>query len=513
MNRFVERFTSSIVSVLGCHDRVIFRGHLPFGGDEHLNRFVDYALKIKRKDFIPFVEPVSQDFVEHAQAMAKGAGVPYHHFEAKPDKEKLIHKLLREKPHADGLVAVLCCKEHCRTVKLLHGQGRPRLAFRPRPQRVLYFYFLDADFGLMYVRVQTMFPFTAQIYVNGHEWLARQMSKERIGFIQADNSFVDIDDFDRAQELADQFSKLDWVKILDRFVQRVNPLLQQDWLGQRSYRWVIDQAEFSTDLLFLSKAELAQVYPQLLEHALLNFSAEDILKFLGRRLHPRFEGEVLTDLKKGRHPGARIKHRMKNNWLKMYDKFGQILRIETVINQPREFKVRRSRERNGKRQMLWCPMNKGVANFYHYHAVARQSNARYLDALATAVLPCATAKQLESVHKPARFGSRRRRALNVLSDADQRLFLAVLRGDHCVNGFRNVDLAKVLFPTHAHTDADRRRRSTQVSRKLQLLRAHGLIAPIRSSYRYRVTPKGQALMNAAVTVRTKAFPVELKAIA
>ena len=52
MNRFVERFTSSIVAVLGCHDRVIFHGHLPFGGDEHLNRFVDYGLKIRRMDFL-----------------------------------------------------------------------------------------------------------------------------------------------------------------------------------------------------------------------------------------------------------------------------------------------------------------------------------------------------------------------------------------------------------------------------------------------------------------------------
>jgi hypothetical protein len=227
----------------------------------------------------------------------------------------------------------------------------------------------------------------------------------------------------------------------------------------------------------------------------------------------RFQCEVLSDCKKERWPGARVKHRMKNNWLKMYDKFGQILRIETVINQPREFKVRRSRERNGKRQMLWCPMNKGVANFYHYHAVARQSNERYLDALATAAMPCATVKQLDRLHKPARFGNRRRRALNVLSDADQRLFLAVLRGDHCVNGFRNVDVAKVLFPTPAKSVRERRRRSTQVSRKLQLLRAHGLIAPIRSSYRYRITRSGQTLMNSAIAVRCKAFPTELKAIA
>jgi hypothetical protein len=444
--------------------------------------------------------------------MANDADVPYHHFDAKPDKEKLIHKLLCQKPHTAGLVAVLCCKEHCRTVKLLGGRGRPRLAFRPRPQRVLYFYFLDVQFGLMYVRSQTLFPFTAQIYVNGHEWLACQMTNKRIGFVQADNSFVDIDDFDHAQELADQFSKLDWVNILDRFVEGVNPLLKQPWLGQRCYRWVIDQAEFSTDLLFRSGAELAKVYPQLLEHALLNFSAQDILKFLGRKLDPRFQGEVLTDLKKGRHPGARIKHRMKNNWLKMYDKFGQILRIETVINQPREFKVRRLRERNGTRQMLWCPMNKGVANFYHYHAVARQSNERYLDALATVAMPCATVKQLDKLHKPARFGNRRRRALNVLSDADQRLFLAVLRGDHAVNGFRNVDVAKVLFPTPATSLRERRRRSTQVSRKLQLLRAHRLIAPIRSSYRYRITRTGQTLMNSAIAVRGKVFPSELKAL-
>ncbi len=339
MNRFVERFTSSIVSVLACHDRVIFRGYLPFGGDEHLNRFVDHRLKIKRKDFLPFLEPQSQSLVEHAQTLAQNNDAPYFHFEAKPDKEKLIHKLLREKPHDDGLVAVLCCKEHCRTVKLLHGNQRPRLASRPRPQRVLYFYFLDPEFGLMYVRIQTMFPFTVQIYVNGHEWLAQQMQQRHLGFVQADNAFVHLDDVAQAQALADQFSQLDWVQILDRLAQRVNPLLPQPWLGPCSYRWVIDQAEFSTDLLFPNQAELAKLYPSLLEHALLNFSAEDILKFLGRRLHPRFEGEVLTDLKKGRHPGARIKHRMKNNWLKMYDKFGQILRIETVINQPREFKV------------------------------------------------------------------------------------------------------------------------------------------------------------------------------
>ena len=166
----------------------------------------------------------------------------------------------------------------------------------------------------MHVRLQTWFPYTVQVYVNGHEWSARQMLHQKLGFVQHDNAFTELDKPVVAQRLADRFPKLPWVKILNRWVRRVNPLLGRSWLGKADYYWVIDQAEYSTDVLFQSRAKLAELYPRLLQHALLCFSAQDILTFLGRRLHPRFDGEVLTDCKMDRLPGARIKHRMKNNW-------------------------------------------------------------------------------------------------------------------------------------------------------------------------------------------------------
>ena len=72
---------------------------------------------------------------------------------------------------------------------------------------------------------------------------------------------------------------------------------------------------------------------------------------------------------------------MKNNLLKMYEKFGLVLRIETVINNPREFRVRRWRIRKGRGEMAWCPMNKSVINLYRYREVALAANERYLDAL------------------------------------------------------------------------------------------------------------------------------------
>jgi hypothetical protein len=492
---------------------VIFKGYLPFGNDAFLNRFVDHGLKIRRKDFLPFVESHSETLVAHAKELAQQADAPYHYLQGQHAKEKLIHGLLREQPRSEGLVAVLCCQECCRTVKLLHGQGRPRLVFARRPQRVLYYYFLDPDFGLIHLRLQTWFPYTLQVYVNGHDWLARQLLQEQSGFVQTDNAFTQLDDPALAQRLADRFCKLRWPTVLARWARRVNPLLGQQWLRGNDYYWVLDQAEYSTDVLFANPQALADLYAHLLNHAVLHFSAQDILTFLGRRLHPCFDGEVLTDCKKDRQPGARIKHRVKNNWLKMYDKFGQILRIETVINQPREFKVRRWRIRQGRRQLLWCPMNKGVANFYHYQAVARAANGRYLDALAAAQLPTVARPELDRVSQPAPFHGRRQRGLNLLAPEEQKLFLAVLRGDHRLQGVRNRDLARALFPKPTTDATERKRRTAHVSRRFQLLRAHGLLAKIPHTHRYRITAKGEDLMSAALYVRYKVFPKELNHVA
>ena len=513
---FTQKFASSIVSTLTCFDRVIFKGHLPFGNDTHLNSFVDGVLRMRRKDFLPLLEELSESLVAHAKEMAATAKVPYQYFEGHQRKESLVQKMLQDGPVAEGLVTVLCFKETCRAVKLGSGEGRPRLYYARRPQRVLYFYFLDPEFGLMHVRLQTMFPYTMQVCINGHNWLAQQLLRKKVGFVQHDNAFTGLDDPQRAQKLADRLPHLPWTKILERWARQVNPLLaSQPWLtcpGQ-GYYWVIDQAELSTDLLFRSRAELAKLYPRLLDHACLHFSAQDILMFLGRRLHPRFDGEVLTTCQKERWPGARIKHRMKNNWLKMYDKFGLLLRIETVINQPREFRVRRRGLRRGQPQMLWCPMSKGVSNFYHYHAVARAANQRYLEALAVVDPPCTTQAMLNRASRPVRYRNRPRRGLNLLHPDECRLFFAVLRGDHYLNGFRNRDVAEQLYTGAPKDLPEKRRRTARVSRLLQLLRAHGFIAKVPRAHRYTITRQGHALMNGAIYLRHKAFPKDLSDVA
>jgi hypothetical protein len=296
----------------------------------------------------------------------------------------------------------------------------------------------------MHVKVQTWFPFTMQVYVNGHEWLAQKLTAQGIAFRKVDNAFVWLAEPARAQQAVAGFWRRDWPAFLGRLAARFNPLLA-DWLAGQSYYWVIDQAEFSTDVLFRERSALAQLRPALYEHAALCFGAEQVMTFLGRRYRETFQGEVRTHWHR-REPGAAVKHWVKRNALKMYDKDGTVLRIETVINNPKEFFVHRPRQKqDGRQEVGWFPMSKGVANLYRYAQVGQKANERYLEALAVVKDLGVGQRELDRRCAPVMYQGRKRRALQPLGRDDQALFTATLRGEHAVRGFRNGELAERLF--------------------------------------------------------------------
>jgi hypothetical protein len=505
LSRFVVKFTSLIVAVLSCFDRVIFKGYLPITRGSALEAFVDHVLKIRRADFMAFAEKQAETLVEHAKRLAQQAGAEYRFLQGAHRKDKLVDGILRKRPISEGLICVFCCLECCGSFRLISGKERPRLVNARRQQRVLYFYYLDPKLGLIHIRLQTWFPLPVQVYVNGHSYLAQQLLQRGLGFTQQDNAFTALDNPKAAQKLADSFVRQNWPKILNRLVRQVNPLMNEAWFRSLSYYWVVDQAEYSTDLIFTSREALAGLYPRLLDHAVVNFSAKDILTFLGRRFHPRFEGEVLTHCQKDRWPGARIKHRMKNNWLKMYDKFGLVLRIETVINNPREFRVRRLRTRAGCQEMVWCPMNKGVCNLYHYREVALAANERYLDALSVVDNPAPAYRLVEELTEPVVVSGRSHAGFNPAREADVKLFGAVLDGNHLVRGFRNSDIREVLYGS-TEDAGERRRQSTGVGRMLKRLHVRGLIVKVPHSRRWHVSRKGHQVLGAVVQLYHHGIP-------
>jgi hypothetical protein len=196
---------------------------------------------------------------------------------------------------------------------------------------------------------------------------------------------------------------------------------------------------------------------------------------------------------------------MKNNWLKMYDKFGLVLRIETVINNPREFKVRRLRTRAGSQEMAWCPMNKGVSNLYRYREVALAANERYLEALSVVDNPAPTYRRVEELTEPAVVSGRSHAGFNPAKEADVRLFGAVLDGNHVVRGFRNSDIREVLYGS-TEDAGQRRRQSTAVGRMLKRLHVRGLIVKVPHSRRWHVSRKGHEVLGAVVQLYYHGIP-------
>jgi hypothetical protein len=271
----------------------------------------------------------------------------------------------------------------------------------------LYYYFLDHDLGLIHVKLQTWFPFRIQVYVNGHEWLARQMGHEGVEYAKLDNAFLRLSDAEKAQKLADGFERVDWVHVLDRYAMRVNPLFgPEEVLCTMRYYWVTAQSEYSTDILFRKRADLEELMPRLCQYSTLYFGATDVMSFLGRKLTGHFLGEVVTDqlavdLLGKRVPGRRVKHRMKCNWIKMYDK-GPVLRVETVINNPEEFRVRRRVRRQGRDVMAWVPLRKSVTMLFRYREISAQSNVRYLDALSQVQDPTSAVRDLDALTRRPR---------------------------------------------------------------------------------------------------------------
>ena len=508
MESFVEKHADRVSGVLSCFDRVLFKGHLPLNRPGAMDVLLNNHGVLVR-DFKPFVARHSERIKAAARAMAEESGRPYLSAgNGQVRKDEVAAQIARRDAVSSGLVCVLTAVEACSSFRVIPGEGRPLIVRDRRKCLCLYFYFLDPRFGLIHVRITTWFPFMVQVCLNGHDWLAARLTAERIGFIRCDNAFLRIDDCGRAQQLADQFVRQDWPQILSAFAAKVNPLLG-DLLAGMTYYWVTDQAEYATDVMFRDAPTLQPLYGKLLEHALVCFGAEDVLAFLGRRLQHGFAGEVLNDMKR-RWPGARIKHRMKENWIKMYDKHGVVLRVETVINDPYEFKIRRHGIRQGRVVTDWFPMAKGVGNLYRYAEVCRAANHRYLDALAVVPHPGQARQSLHDLGRRIRHAGRSYRGFNPLSGPDAALFAAVLRGEHAIHGFRNRDIRACLFP-HAPDPAQQRRQAARTSRLLKILHVHGLIAKIPRTRRWRVTDRGNCLLATMLKVHAVEHPDTLLA--
>ncbi len=520
MKTFLQKHAKVVMGVLSGFDRLVLRGTLrDLCRTYVMNRYL-WSNKVLFKDFGKHVESVTEKIKQATITMAQAQNRPVRYLaSAQTSKEDVAKEIAKKDGVTSGLICVLSCVEPCQSFEIYRNRETKMLDLVSRHRKCLhyYHYWMDPKIGFMNARIQTWFPFTIQVCLNGREWLARSMDREGIAYCQKENCFVWIEDMDRAQALMDEQLKTDWPQMLDGIAHVLNPVHEEIFQEfPQSYYWSVHQSEWATDILFKSSDDLAAMYPRLVRHGMATFGSGDVMRFLGRKVpksgnvHAAFQGELRTDLLR-RPEGVRIKHRVNGNSIKLYDKQGSVLRVETTINDPSDFKAYRPAEGGEKEDLQWRKMRRGIADIHRRAQVSDASNKRYLEALANVDEEAPLGLLMNRLCLPVSWKGKRLRGLNPWG-SDLPLLEAIIRGEYALNGFRNRDLREHLYGAPTGDAQEERRKSSRTTRQLRLLRSHGLIKKVSHTHRYVLTEKGSSIL-VALSAARNASPRKLTELA
>jgi hypothetical protein len=493
MSAFIDRHQSIIGGVLGCFDRVVVQGTLPgICYADGMTALLD-SKKIRIFDYPRFAEPFRDAIRADVDKVASAAGVTIEFIRKIKGfrKEDRIQQIIAERGGHPGLVHIFSAMEACMSYKPWHNKvtGQTFLRYDTGKCVHYYFYFIDPILGLCYLRIPTWCPFRAQFYFNGHNWLASKLRARKVDFEMLDNAFASIADWKKAQQISDDFNVSELHSILDAAVSRYCPALAP--FGR--YHWSIMQVEYATDIVFRSTDELHPLYDHLSRTAIHAIKAADVATFLGRSLTSRSEQEAGASFST-RIEGTRVRHYFGPASIKMYDKHGFILRVETTANDVTFFHHHRTVEqKDGKRVMKLAPVKKSIYSLSpDLISLLSAANERYLQFLSSIDDPTPGLKTLTKLSTSVQEGPHTYRGFNFFDDDDQTMFETLCRGEFLISGIRNKTLRQHLA---SHKPA-------QVSRLLKRLRLHGILKKVGKTYKYYLTELGRHVAVAGLTLKT-----------
>lgn len=485
------KYKDAIEGVLHCYDRVILTGSVQAWSYAQGMTGYLYAHAIRIFDYAQFAQPLREQICANAEGLAQAGGLAIEFIRKKNfRKEDRIRAILEQRGEQPGLVHIFSALESCLSYKPWHNKQTGKTYLKLDSGKCLhyYFYFIHEQLGLCYLRVPTWCPFRLQFYFNGHAWLAAQLKQKGVAFETRDNAFTHIADYAVANELVAQLNVEQLHAWLDAIVQHYCPVIPGLNL---SFHWSIWQAEYATDLVFHSPAKLQAFYPLLLETLISAVKPADIATFFGRKLHGNYQGEMGNRFNK-RWLGSRIKHQMGPVSIKLYDKFNQILRIETTVNNVAFFKqYRQVYHRDGTLSNKWAPMKKTIYSLPPLREVLQEANQRYLKFISDIATPEVGVEKLHRLAETQVENDHRFKGFNLLSEEDATLFRTLLRGEFTISGFTAKDLRPLLSDKNPG----------QMTRLLRRLRAHGLIKKVGKRYKYYLTEFGRQASSMALKLR------------
>lgn len=495
-----EKYEADILGVLYCYDRLLINGVAgTFGYADGMTTFFNVN-KYKIFDFAKIFTPVTEKIKENAEKIAdkNSLKIEYIRKAGAFRKDDKISEIIKERGSHEGLVHIFSVLEMSDTYSPWHNKEIGKTSFRNDKTKCLhyYFYFIDKVYGLCFFKVSTVAPFKIQFYMDGHNWLEYKLKKENIEYKKIDNAFVEISDFKRAQQLSDKPRIEDFHTALEIFAKRYCPI-PVEW--NVNFNFTIHQVEYALDIIFKNEESLKPLYDNIIKTAMHTVTPDDIASFLGKRFSVLFEGEAGSRYNK-RILGTRIKHQMGEISVKIYDKFGRVLRIEITSNDVSQLKIIRDvHKKDGSIVKENAPVKKSIYSLFFLINVFKGAANRYLEFISSFDDPTDGFKKIEKITQTVDENNRNYKGFNFFDHEDEKILKTIADGKFTLKGMTNKELRKMLPDFKA----------SKISRILKRLRLHGIIKKVGKSYKYYLSKLGKQIIIAGLTFKNMTLIPEL----
>lgn len=409
-------------------------------------------------------------------------------------KEEVVAPYYRRFKGAEGVVCVLSSVEQGRTFVSYTprypppGQDPHYRLLHPGRKRFVhyYFYVLDPLMGPMSLRVGTFLPFTLACFLNGHSFLAQELTRQGVAFRKDDNAFLAVADVTALEAASARLTPRLLEQRCDHWARRLAPSFsaaERAALPLR-YRYSIAQIELATDVLFKRAAPLRALFRRATELGVLLGGADRTTHLFGRRITHRYGGRLETVLDRRNEGQPILRSYYQSSFVKQYEKGDRLLRTETCLNDTHHLGIGRRLEHLPElRERLLA------------------TNTRYLDAQAEVLASTVDAGDLARLARPTVVGRRRVPGLKLEDDRVIRLLEGLLHPGTFVADWTSREVHARLLARHRLAKADYR--LGQLRYDLGKLRAHGLAERIGTSRRYRLTARVLRLGVLLVKLRTR----------
>jgi len=481
MELFTKLFGDLLLFVYHCFDRIVIHGYL--SGLSRPEQVVHFFRKVVG---IPVLskEILSQrtaDYQNWVEAFARNHNIPIEWAEKGVRKEDYVLPWLRRmtKRNAYGVYFIFKSMEQGPSFRV----SVPKYPTKDPNYRILarqrsrfthdYFYIRDEVLGPMVMRVATFFPFQTTYYLNGHNFIERELNRAQVGFRKNDNAFLAIDDVAALQAAADRLSPDIIRERLDYWTLILGPKfsVKERKRVKLSRFYAISQIEYCRNFIFKRNFPIHKLFERGCELGLWRLTAHKITEIFGARLHRRLPGKLATVIDQIEHGHHVFRAYFKHAFLKQYEKFATFLRNELCSNNLNDFGLKKGLDNLDAVRQTFKVITSRFAGF----------QAQWLNVHVDFPL-------LQRIALPITIGSVRYPGIKIHDRRVIRLLEVLLHGGTHVGGWTAKEIHQSVRTTFGLSE--RSYGLNQLRYDLRKLKGHGLLERDGSRYAYRLTPKG-----------------------